>query len=171
MDLGASKPTVALTPSKASYTANLPLLPSRPLRCFASSGSPCLHRGSPCLHQGSSSHARPPHVLPSLACVPMLPCTPPPFLLPLRSAISTTEILLCHQDAYAYAPDRAFQVETLISTTKTIISTPKSLCLQVYIYSREASGNFDFRVFIVFLRSAFDPRGVDACRVFPSYAP
>ena len=40
-----------------------------------------------------------------------------------------------------------------------------------YIYSREASGNFDFRVFIVFLRSASDPRGVDACRVFPSYAP
>ena len=72
----------------------------------------------------------------------MLPCTPPPFLLPLRSAISTTEILLCHQDAYAYAPDRAFQAETLISTTKTTISTPKSLCLQVYIYSREAFGKF-----------------------------
>ena len=33
------------------------------------------------------------------------------------------------------------------------------------------SGNFDFRVFIVFFRSASDPRGVDACRVFPSYAP
>ena len=68
-------------------------------------------------------------------------------------------------------PDGAFQAETLISTTKTNISTPKSLRLLVYIYSREASGNFDFRVFIVFLRSASDPRGVDACRVFPSYAP
>ena len=102
------------------------------------------------------------------------PCSPvllPLFLLPLRSAISTTEIPLCHQDAYAYAPDGAFQAETLISTTKTNISAPKSLRLLVYIYSREASGNFDFRVFIVFLRSASDPRGVDACRVFPSYAP
>ena len=82
---------------------------------------------------------------------PGIPCTPPPFLLPLRSAISTTEILLCHQDAYVYTHDRAFQTETLISTTKTTIFTPKSLCLQVYIYSREASENFDFRVFIVFL--------------------
>ena len=92
-----------------------------------------------------------PHVLRPLARVPRFPRTPPPFLLPLRSAISTTEILLCHQDAYVYAHDRAFKTETLISTTKTTISTPKSLCLQVYIYSREASGNSDFRVFIVFL--------------------
>ena len=52
--LGASKLTVALTPSKASYTANLSLpcpFSLCVLRPFASSGLPCLHRGPP----GSSS--------------------------------------------------------------------------------------------------------------------
>ena len=73
----------------------------------------------------------------------------PFFLLPLRSAISMTKILLCHPDASVYAHDRAFKTETLISTPKTTISTPKSLCLQIYIYSRKAFGKFDFRVFIV----------------------
>ena len=78
-----------------------------------------------------------------------------------------TEILLCHQDAYVYAHDGAFKTETLISTTKTTISTPESLCLQVYTYSREAFGKFRLPCFHSLLKSASDPRGVDACRVFP----
>ena len=49
--------------------------------------------------------------------------------------MSTAKILFVQQDAYSYA--------------KTTISTPEPLCLPVYIYSREAFGTFDFRVFIV----------------------
>ena len=127
--------TVALTPSKASYTANLSL--SCPFSLCVSSPSQVFH-----------VYTEVPQVRPLvLSCLtspchpsPRLrtqdPCIPPPFFhCLLRTAMSTAKILFVHQDAYSYA--------------KTTISTPEPLCLLVYIYSREAFGTFDFRVFIV----------------------
>ena len=43
----------------------------------------------------------------------------------------------------------AFKTKTLISTPKATVSKPESIMPTSYIYSREAVGKFDFRVFIV----------------------
>ena len=50
------------------------------------------------------------------------------------------QAMLCHPDAYLYDQDAYIYA-------KITISAQEPLCLQVYLYSREASGKFDFRVF------------------------
>ena len=119
--LGASKPTVALTPSKASYTANLSL---------PCPFSLCVPSPSQVYHVYTEDPQVRPLVLSCLTspCHPSPrlrtqdPCTPPPFFYCLlRTAMSTAKILFVHQDAYSYA-------KTTISTPEPIM--PTSLYLQ-----------------------------------------
>ena len=154
--LGASKPTVALAPSKASYTANLSL--PCPLSLFAPSPPQVYH-----------VYTEDPHVYTKVR--PLMPNLPlpsllspaysgSPVLLPyyclLRTAMSTTKILLRHQDAYVDVQDKPIHRSILCLRSRRLYLRPRPLylhrsplCLQVYIYSREAFGKFDFRVFIV----------------------
>ena len=149
--LGASKPTVALTPSKASYTANLSLFalssPSliRVLRFTMSTprtpiSTPrfvpsCLT--SPC-HSSSRLRTQVPlYFSPFFLLPPQVrdvydqDSTVPPRRLSLRSRqvhLRPTRLYLRPRPLYLHR---------------------SPLCLQVYVYRREAFEKFDFRVFIV----------------------
>ena len=155
--LGASKPTVALTPSKASYTANLSL--PCPLSLFVPSPPQVYHVYTEDPH--AYTKVRP--LMPNLPLSSLLSpaYSGSPVLLPLSIASSGP---LCLRQRFYCA------TKTLMSTSKISIYAgvyyvlrprrlwlrPRPLylhrgplCLQVYIYSREAFGKFDFRVFIV----------------------
>ena len=133
--LGASKPTIALTPSKASYTANLSL--PCPFSLCVPSPSQVFH-----------VYTEVPQVRPLvLSCLtspchpsPRLrtqdPCIPPPFF------IASSGPLCLRLRFYLYT-------KTPIATPRPLYLHRSPLCLQVYIYRREAFGTFDFRVFIV----------------------
>ena len=108
--LGASKPTVALTPSKASYTANLSL--PCPFSLCVPSPSQVYH-----------VYTEDPQVRPLMPNLPLSSLPSPaysgsPVLLPLfycllRTAMSTAKILL--------------YTKTPIATPKTTVSTPESI--------------------------------------------
>ena len=125
--LGASKPTVALTPSKASYTANLSL--PCPLSLCVPSPSQVYH-----------VYTENPQVRPLMPNLPLSSLLSPaysgsPVLLPLfycllRTAMSTAKILL-----YAKTP---------IATPKTTISTPEFIMpTSLYLQPR---GSRDIRL-------------------------
>ena len=132
--LGASKPTVALTPSKASYTANLSL---------PCPFSLCVPSPSQVYHVYTEDPQVRPLVLSCLTspCHPSPrlrtqdPCTPPPFF------IASSGPLCLRLRFYLYT-------KTPIATPRPLYLHRSPLCLPVYIYSREAFGTFDFRVFI-----------------------
>ncbi|CAM9911294.1 unnamed protein product [Ascophyllum nodosum] len=104
--LGASKPTVALTPSKASYTANLSL--PWPLSLFISSPPQVYH-----------VYTEDPHVYTKVrSLMPYPPCHPSsrlrtqdplyssPFLLHPQDRYVYGQDYIVHQDAYIYAQDK-----------------------------------------------------------------
>ena len=134
--LGASKPTVALTPSKASYTANLSL--SCPFSLCVPSPSQVYHVYTE-VPPGSSSRPLMPNLplssLPSPAYSGSL--YPSAFFF-----IASSGPLCLRLRFYLYT-------KTPIATPRPLYLHRSPLCLPVYIYSREAFGTFDFRVFIV----------------------
>ena len=130
--LGASKPTVAQTPSKASYAANLSLL--CPLAPFVPSPPQVYHVYTEDPHVYTKVRS----LMPDLPLSSLLshaysgsPALLPLFYCLLRTAMSTAKILLCHQDAHVDAQDRHIR--------------RSSLCLQPrpYIYSSAPFGHLD----------------------------
>ena len=122
--LGASKPTVAITPSKASYTANLSL--PCPLSLFV-----------PSLPQVYHVYTEDPHVYTKVR--PLMPNLPlssllsptysgSPALLPLSIASSGP---LCLRLRFYCTPRRLYlrsrQMHLGPTTPKTTISTPESI--------------------------------------------
>ena len=65
----------------------------------------------------------------------------PLFYCPFQVRYIYDQAMLCHPDAYFYDQDANIYA-------KITISTQEPLCLQAYLYSREAFGKFDFRVFL-----------------------
>ena len=144
--LGASKPTVALTPSKASYTANLSL--PCPLSLFVPSPPQVYH-----------VYTEDPHVYtkvrPLMPNLPLLSLLSPaysgsPVLLPLSIASSGP---LCLRLRFYCTPRRLYLRSRQMHLGPRRFLRPRPLylhqsllCLQV-IHSREAFGKSDFRVF------------------------
>ena len=133
--LGASKPTVALTPSKASYTANLSL--PCPFSLCVPSPSQVYH-----------VYTEVPQVRPLVLSCLTSPCHPSPRLrtqdpcIPPLFFIASSGPLCLRLRFYLYT-------NTPIATPRPLFLHRSPLSLPVYIYSREAFGTFDFRVFIV----------------------
>ena len=144
--LGASKPTVALTPSKASYAANLSL--PCPLSLFVPPSPQVYH-----------VYTEDPHVYTKVR--PLMPNLPLPSLLspaysgspaPLPLSIASSGPLCLRLRFYCtlrrlYLRSRQMHLgPRRFLRPRPLYLHQSLLCLQV-IHSREAFGNSDFRVF------------------------
>ena len=128
MALGASKPTVALTPSKASYTANLSLFALSPpsllrlLRCTMF--TPRTPMSTP--RFVLSCLTSPCH--PSFRLRTQVPLYSSPFSIASSGPLYLRPRFYCAtKTLISTLKTSAFKTETLISTPKTTISTPESL--------------------------------------------
>ena len=154
MALGASKPTVALTPSKASYTANLSL--PCPLSLFVPSPPQVYHIYTEEPHVYTKVRPLMPNLplssllSPAYSGSPVLPpgsvassgplCLRPRFYCATKTLMSTSKINIY---TGVYLPRRSYL------RPRPLYLHRSPLCLQVYIYSHEAFAKFYFRVFIV----------------------
>ncbi|CAN0119254.1 unnamed protein product, partial [Ascophyllum nodosum] len=123
--LGASKTTVALTPSKASYTANLSL--PCPLSLCVPSSSQVYHVYTEDPHVYTKVRPLMPNLPLSSLLSPAYSGSPVllPFVCLLRTAMSTAKILLYTKTLISTLKTHAFRTKTPIATPKTTISTPE----------------------------------------------